>query len=149
VKTLVVYDSLHGNTDKIARAIGGGIAGDVDVRRVSDVDPVQLESTDLLVVGSPTQGGNATPAIRSFIESAPSSIVKSAGVAVFDTRMPGRLVAIFGFAAGRMAGDLKKRGANLAAPPEGFIVVGREGPLKDGEEERARAWANGLSRGRE
>jgi hypothetical protein len=30
------------------------------------------------------------------------------------------------------------------APPEGFIVKGREGPLKDGELERAAGWAKGI-----
>jgi hypothetical protein len=32
----------------------------------------------------------------------------------------------------------------LAASPEGFFVTGEQGPLKDGELERARAWAGRL-----
>ena len=30
MKTLIVYDSVHGNTEKIARAIGDAIAGEVE-----------------------------------------------------------------------------------------------------------------------
>jgi hypothetical protein len=36
---------------------------------------------------------------------------------------------------------LEKSGANPIVPPESFIVSGREGPLADGELERARTWA--------
>lgn len=34
MKALVVYDSVYGNTEKIAKAIGGAIIGDVKVLRV-------------------------------------------------------------------------------------------------------------------
>jgi hypothetical protein len=34
-----------------------------------------------------------------------------------------------------------KRGGKLAVPPEGFIVEASEGPLREGELERAAAWA--------
>ena len=37
MRTLVVYDSLHGNTEMIARAIGSAISGEVEVRRVTEV----------------------------------------------------------------------------------------------------------------
>jgi len=32
MKTLIVYDSVYGNTEKIAKAIGGAITGDVKLR---------------------------------------------------------------------------------------------------------------------
>ena len=38
---------------------------------------------------------------------------------------------------GRRLGDL---GANLLLPPESFVVAGAEGPLLEGEVERAVAW---------
>jgi hypothetical protein len=47
-----------------------------------------------------------------------------------------------GYAAPRIAGKLKKRGGNQVVPPEGFFVKGKEGPLKEGELERAASWAN-------
>ncbi len=144
MRTLIVYDSLHGNTEKIARAIGSAIPGEVEVRRVGEVSPAELTPFDVLLVGSPTQGGKATPAIRDFIAGIPASALKGASVAAFDTRIPSKWVGIFGYAAGRIADALKKRGVTLVAPPEGFIVKGTEGPLKDGEIERAGTWAKGL-----
>jgi len=44
MKTLVVYDSFFGNTEKIAQAIGAalGLPPDVEVVRVSAVKPEQL-----------------------------------------------------------------------------------------------------------
>ena len=55
MKALVIYDSLHGNTEKIARAIGDGLSGaveafdSVEVVKVGDVQPDQLAGTDLLL----------------------------------------------------------------------------------------------------
>lgn len=57
MKALIVYDSMYGNTEKIAKSIGGAITGDVKVLRISEVIPSELESLDFLIVGSPTQGG--------------------------------------------------------------------------------------------
>ena len=39
---------------------------------------------------------------------------------------------------------VKKKGGNLVAPPEGFFVKDREGPLKEGELERTADWAKGI-----
>jgi flavodoxin I len=48
------------------------------------------------------------------------------------------------YAAGKIADSLKKKGATLMASPEGFFVKGKEGPLKEGELERAAGWAKGI-----
>jgi len=61
-----------------------------------------------------------------------------------DTRIPLKSLKIFGFAADRIAKNLKDKGANLVVPAEGFFVNGKEGPLKAGELERAAAWAKTL-----
>jgi hypothetical protein len=44
MKTLVVYDSVYGNTEIIAQAIGDAIPGAVQVLRVGDVKPGDAES---------------------------------------------------------------------------------------------------------
>jgi len=36
---------------------------------------------------------------------------------------------------------LAKKQGDVSMPPEGFFVEGTEGPLRDGELERAAAWA--------
>ena len=148
MKTLIVYDSFYGNTEKIARAIGGAIAGEVKVLRPGEVNPSYLESIDLLIVGSPTQGGRPTKAVQDFLSKLPEAAIKGVSVATFDTRFSTKLVGIFGYAAGKIANSLKTKGGALIFPPEPFFVKGREGPLKEGELERAAGWAKGISESR-
>ncbi|MGC1121231.1 MAG: flavodoxin domain-containing protein [Candidatus Methanofastidiosia archaeon] len=149
VKALIVFDSWYGNTEKIARSIGSAITGDVEVLRVNEVNPSDLKSINLLIVGSPTQGFRATKLINTFIKSIPEGALKGMNVAAFDTRMPASdmgtvprfFMNIGGYAAPRIANELKKKGGNLTVPSEGFFVKGKEGPLKEGELERAASWA--------
>ena len=157
MKALVVYDSMYGNTEQIARSIGGAIAGDVEVLRAGEVNPSELESIDLLVVGSPTQGFRATKPVQIFIENIPGGTLKGIDVAAFDTRFAESdvgmglrlLLKMGGYAAPRIAQALKKKGGNLTVPPEGFFVKDKEGPLKEGELERAASWANGIIESKE
>ena len=51
---------------------------------------------------------------------------------------------IFGHAAGKITSMLKAKGGKLLAPPEAFWVTGREGPLADGEKERAKEWGKAI-----
>ena len=147
MKVIIVYDSMYGNTEQIARAIGGGITGDVSIVRAGEVEPQQMNSIDLLVVGSPTQAGRATVPVQKFLSGAAAPAVKGIRVAAFDTRIPAKWVMIFGYAAGRIAKSLKKNGGNLVAEPEPFFVNGKEGPLRDGELERASSWGKRLAGG--
>ena len=147
MKTLIVYDSVYGNTEKIAKAIGEGITGEVEVLRAGEVDPSKLEAFDLIIVGCPTHGGRPTPAMRDFLNKAPEPAFKGTNVAAFDTRLTNKLVSIFGYAAGRIAGTLKGKGGRLVVSPEGFYVKGSKGPLKEGELERAAGWAKEIING--
>jgi len=143
VKALVVYDSQYGNTERIAQAVGEAIGS--QVVRVDDVSPAELKEFDLLIVGSPTHGGWYTPGVKGLLEALPP--LRGFKVAAFDTRTASiwnRLLP-FGYAAPRIAGKLEGNGGSLLAPPEGFVVLGVEGPLKDGELERAASWARGLA----
>jgi len=146
MKALIVYDSVYGNTEKIARAIAEAItpSGEVKVLGAGEANPSELESTDLLIVGSPTHGGRPTPAVQDFLNKVPKLSPQVINVAAFDTRIQTKLVKVFGYAAGRIANNLKKKGGNLIASPEGFFVTGGQGPLKEGELERAADWAKGM-----
>ena len=141
MKVLIVYDSVHGNTEKIAEAIGDAITGDVEVLHADEEGSSELDAFCLIIVGSPTHGGRPTSAIRDFLKKIPASALKGTSVAAFDTRLPAKWVRIFGYAAGRIGDTLKRKGGELAAPPEPFFVEGTEGPLKEGELERAAGWA--------
>ena len=147
MKVLIVYDSVYGNTEKIAKAVAGAItpSDGVKVLRAGEANPSELESIDLLIVGSPTQGGRPTPAIQDFLNKVSKPAIKGINVAAFDTRFSTRWVGIFGYAAGKIADSLKRKGATLVASPEAFFVKGKEGPLKDGELERAASWAKEIA----
>lgn len=143
MKALIVYDSVYGNTEKIARAIAGALTPSTEVKvlRPREVNPSELESVDLLIVGSPTQGGRPTPAIQEFLSKVTGPAIEGINIAAFDTRFSTKLVGIFGYAAGKIAGSLKTKGGTLILSPAAFFVKGKEGPLKEGELERAAGWA--------
>jgi hypothetical protein len=135
--------------------------------------PPAPEDADLLVVGGPTHvlglssrasrwlhaqywGDPVAPlrprrphgrpsthaSLRGWLDDLPT-LRRGTAVAAFDTRTAGPLA---GGAAGGIARRLGARGADLVAPPEGFVVDGVAGPLRRGEEERAAAWAATVAR---
>jgi flavodoxin len=146
MKTLVVYDSVYGNTEIIARAIGDAIPGEVQVLRVSHVNTGDLETVDLLIIGSPTHGALPTEAAQRLVGRIGSPAREGAQAATFDTRLTWKFLERWGgFAAPKMADTLKEKGWTLAGEPGGFFVKGlKKGPLKPGEADRAAVWAKGL-----
>lgn len=158
MKSLVVFESFFGNTEKIARAIGIalGETGEVQVVRVEDIKPGDWQSADMLVVGSPTRGFNVSPATKTFLKALPAGCLQGKKVAAFDTRLsaagmkkvPGFvrfMIGIFGYAAEKIGKALQAKGAVLVAAAEGFWVEDSEGPLTDGELDRAADWAKKLA----
>ena len=143
MKALVVYDSTYGNTEKIAQAIGNAI--DAQVLRVGQVNLSDLEGFDVLIVGSPTHGGRPTPELQALL-GVLGPALKGVGVAAFDTRHVSKWTILFGYAAARIARSLKRNGGTLLVPPEGFFVLGTQGPLKEGELERAADWAREVAK---
>ena len=153
MKTRVVYDSLYGNTKAIAEAIGQGIAGNVKVLNVKDVKISELESLDLLIVGSPTHAGRPSKATKTFLNSLPDNVLKNIPVTAFDTGISSEgqgffmrvVINFFGYAAKHILNNLKEKGGTVVSKPKGFIVKGKEGPLKEGEFNRATQWAKEIS----
>jgi flavodoxin len=149
---LVIYDSVFGNTEKIAQAIAAALG--TKAMPVSQADAAQLRGLDLLVVGSPTRGLRPTEDIAKLLNGPPKNHLAGVRVAAFDTRIALEtidskvlrfIVDKGGYAAGTIAKVLEKKGGQLVAPGEGFLVTGEQGPLKDGELERAAAWAGRLA----
>ncbi|NIN65951.1 MAG: flavodoxin [Anaerolineae bacterium] len=142
MNALVVYDSTFGNTESIAEAIADVLAqrGTARLLRVNKVQPGDLEGIDLLVAGCPTQRRKPTPAIVAFLGVTPAAALEGLAVAAFDTRYR-RFRLVTGSAARALAKRLRKAGAALLLPPESFFVLGREGPLEEGELGRAADWA--------
>jgi flavodoxin I len=155
MKAVVIYDSFFGNTEKVAKAIGGalGSPNEVSVSRISETNLNQLQDLELLIIGSPTRAFSSTPAIKAFVKKISGKSLEGVRVSAFDTRMkidektPGILrffAGIFGYAAKPILDGLVKKGGNQVMPAEGFFVVGSEGPLADGELDRAAQWAKSI-----
>lgn len=161
MRALVVFESMFGDTETIARAVADGLS---DAIRVDIVDvataPRVDADVDLLVVGGPThafgmsrsntrndavrQGGRSAAVdvgVREWLdEQRPTSTARAA---VFDTRIKKWFIP--GSAARSAADVLRRRGFRLVAPPESFRVTGTAGPLATGEEDRARQWGRLLA----
>jgi flavodoxin I len=148
MKSLVIYDSTFGNTEIIAQSIAAALGEDARAMKAAAVTPADLENLELLVVGAPTNGGRATPPMQTFLKGLDRLAVKGVAYAAFDTRTVQKWVSIFGYAAKRIHKQLAALGGKPVAEPEGFFVTGTKGPLKDGETERAAAWARGLAAAR-
>ena len=146
MNTLIVYDSQYGNTERIAQEIGETLSalGRARAVRVDAVRASDLEGVELLFIGSPTQGWRPTQAIQSYLRSPSFDQLRGAHVACFDTRF-NKPRWLTGSAASAMAKRLRERGVALSGEPESFFVAGTEGPLLDGEAERAKAWAMGIA----
>ena len=152
MKALVVYDSVYGNTEKIAQAIGGALGPQVQVQvlRVGDAKPEHVVGLDLVVAGAPTHGSMPSPAMKAWLKALASNSLHGIKVAAFDTRVAvsdikpaiaAFFVKLFGYAAPAIANSLTKHGGTLVIPAEGFLVKDTQGPPKEGEIERAEAWA--------
>lgn len=155
MKAIVIYDSQFGNTEKIAQAIRDALSDTAETRlmRASSVAPRDLMAADLLVVGSPTQRFHATEPVDRFLKG---TSLRGMRAAAFDTRfdmddvdsralrLAVKVAGDSAYAAPRIAAVLEKAGATMVVAPEGFIVTDTEGPLREGELERAAEWARGL-----
>lgn len=149
---LVVADSAYGNTWTLAGAIADAFGNRARALRPGQVLENDLEGVKLLIVGSPTQGGRPLASLTDWLRSLPSDTLAGRAVAAFDTRIAAEgqnfalrlLMKVVGYAAPRLLKLLVLHGGRRVAPPEGFFVEGREGPLKPGELARAAIWARSL-----
>jgi flavodoxin len=152
VKTLVVYDSFFGNTEKVAQAVGEALsgAGEVEIVRAGKVTPGQVAEADLVIVGSPTRAFRPSPEIGKFLRSIPAGGLEGKRTGAFDTRISEEdvgsaflrlLMKVFGYAARPVSRKLERKGGRVVLEPAGFVVTGKEGPLKEGELDRAAGWA--------
>lgn len=164
MQALVVFESMFGNTAAIARAVGSGLAVKLEtgVYEVGVAPRVLAESTGLLVVGGPThafgmsRAGTRETAAR---EAGERLISKGIGVrewldafqfprwgvagAAFDTRIDRPRFP--GAAANAIARRLRRAGVSPVLSAESFYVSATDGPLLEGELERARQWGESLA----
>lgn len=150
MKALIVYDSVFGNTGKVAQAMAEALGDGAVIRKPGEVTSEDMRGLELLIAGSPTRAFQATGAMSGFLKGIPAGSLRGVRVAAFDTRMYlpdvnnkflNFMAGVFGYAAEPMAKKLVQKGGRQALAPEGFYVQGSEGPMKDGEITRAAAWA--------
>ncbi len=166
MNALVVYESMYGNTRQIAEAVAEGLGG-AKVLPVSQAAE-SVEDADLLVVGGPTHmhglatsssrrmaaeaakedghaalepGATDEPGLRRWLHDLPRR--EGATAATFDTRLD-RSPTLTGTAARGIGRRLRRRGYDVVGS-ESFLVEDAEGPLEEGEVERARAWGEQLA----
>ena len=169
MRAVVVYESMYGNTHRVADAIGAGLGTvfDVTVVPVLQASPVVLADADLVVVGGPTHAhgmSRATtrkaaveaaakpasplevepdalgPGLRDWFGSLGHYPVKAAA---FDTRIHGP-AALTGRASKAVARLLRAHGFDVLAEPESFLVT-KQDRLEPQETARAREWAARLA----
>ncbi len=136
---LVVYDSQFGNTKEIAEAIAQSLNG--KTVRVQDFTDKILKEVTLLIAGCPIHGRRPSKSMIAFLESLPDCSLNGIQVASFDTRVK---FFFAGDAAGKINKKLIQLGGVSVVIPEKFFVKGKEGPLSNGELERAKKWAQQL-----
>lgn len=161
MRALVVYESMFGNTKQIAQAVAEGLAHHAEVI-VDDVAHAPGEvppDIDLVVLGGPTHAfsmsrpgtrdgavergadrARAGLGIREWLAALPDG-GHPQSFAAFDTRVD---MPLLPGAASRAATRVARRLGFRVVEPESFLVFGYEGPLLDGEVDRARAWGRRL-----
>jgi len=143
MKTLVVYYSKFGNTQKVAETIADELEpkGSAKVLSLDDLGPADLKDVDLVIVGSPTHRMNLPEEVRLKLHTLPKRSLRGKMMAAFDTsyKMSGWLNRLT--ASKKLSGRLKKLGGRRIVPPETFHVMESQGPLYDGEIKRAQDWA--------
>ena len=103
-------------------------------RRVLLTEPTQAP-------GAPAEQDAVDADLQAWLRALPRTSGRSA--AAFDTRLGSRWS---GGAAGGIARRLRRHGYRLLVPPEGFLLEGVWGPMREGEVARAHDWACGLRR---
>jgi len=151
VNTVVVYFSKFGNTQMVAEEIAEALrlAGAVRVINSAALKAQDFMGADLVVMGTPTHNMSLPKAVRPIFDLLPKRSLKSIPVAAFDTsykmadRNTPEWLARF-TAAPKLARKLRRLGGKQVVAPETFHVKDREGPLYEGELERAARWAQSL-----
>lgn len=153
MSVVIIYDSVFGNTEQVAQAMAAEVPGARAIH-VHEAAGLDLTGVGLLVVGSPTRGFRPTPDMQEFIDGLGEDMLAGRRAAVFDTRLdletvhpaPLRwMMDVGGYAASTLERLLAEKGCVMTGKPAGFLVSGTEGPLREGEIERARNWLRPLA----
>jgi flavodoxin len=142
LKAIIVYESRYGNTKLVAERIAEGMnqvsGGGAVLVEVKEVALSQIIGYDLILVGSPNHGGQATSSIRKFIDKLGKLNLQGKRAAVFDTYQ-GRDLEKAIKKMERQVGE-KAPGMKLVAPGLSIMVKGMKGPIADGDLPKCQAF---------
>jgi flavodoxin len=130
-KVLILYDSVFGNTKKVAMSLSRGLeAGglQVDSYFIEDFDIVDLTNYDIIGIGSPTHYHGASKKMKSFLNRIKHLKMEAKYGFAFETKGDFRLA---GSAAKSIVRYLNKIKVKIIHPIITGIVLDQEGPLKD------------------
>jgi len=153
MKGIVIYDTSHGNTKKIAETISETLKAseiEVDLFDVKEVRKLNANKYNFLVLGSPTKFGTMSFAIKFFLGKVKNEEWINKPFATFDTENPenvehARLEKKEWSAAEKIAAKLKEKQMKQLLPVLKTLVLGQKGPLVEGEIDRAKKYANELA----
>lgn len=165
-RALVVYESVFGDARTIAFAIAGGLSEflPADVVAAADAPAAIVPEVGLLIVGGPNHAfGMPRPSTREGAVTQHGAVIADTTVglhewlqsvrvprsglaaAAFDTRSGGhRMLVKMDHASRTEEKLLGKLAATIVVPAEHFYVADTQGPLIDGEVDRARSWGRTL-----
>ncbi|MFB0561348.1 MAG: flavodoxin family protein [Candidatus Lokiarchaeia archaeon] len=146
-KAIVIYDTIYGNTEKVAKALASGMSEQgvqVDSISVQKVDINRLKEYDLLAIGGPTHAFGISKPMKGFLKKLKNvEEVKGKKAFAFDTRIKFRFA---GSAAKKIEKELKKLRMNIVRSSSSAIVLGGEGPLEEGTEDKFRQIAGEIAK---
>jgi flavodoxin len=148
MKGLVVFDSTHGNTRKVAELISATLKAsgvEADAVHSKDIKKLSALEYDFLVVGSPTRFGTMSFGIRRFLLKVKGKEWANKPFAAFDTENPENIEGKQGSAAEKIADKLRQKQMKEIVPVLKAAVLGWKGPLQEGQTERTYQYARELA----
>jgi len=137
-KVIIVYESVYGNTQKVAEAISKGISRYAElesvIKKTGEIHTDDLCDYDAILFGCPNHNQEPALNLLKFIDRASIVRLKAKTGAVFDT-----------YTGGNKDVAVKKLEAKVHEKLLGIQlmgrlsskVTGRKGPLADNEEDKA------------
>jgi flavodoxin len=148
MKVVIVYDSVSKTrmTEKVAVLIQDGLKEkgiEAEALHVNHAGGVKIEDYDCLIIGSPTMGWRPTKETMKFLEGLKGKKISGKFAASFDTQMKSFMS---GNANKAMQDQLQELGFKIVnAPLLAYVHGGKDNyRLREGESEKAKAWAKGL-----
>jgi menaquinone-dependent protoporphyrinogen oxidase len=76
MKTIIIYESLHGSTEKCAKILGGKIKGDIEIKRLQDNGNIRVDEYDIVIIGGSIHHGVIQSRIENFIHKNHSQLLR-------------------------------------------------------------------------